>query len=98
MRCLVLLRRLWLKYETKALSLIPPLLLIYIFFQPFNHFAGIRNTAFVLMLVLFLIKTVRGGIDINWKDGTIIMTQAYSYLEILLKLQKMLLTDKRNFF
>lgn len=70
---MVLLRRLWLKYETKALSLIPPLLLIYIFFQPFNHFAGIRNTAFVLMLVLFLIKAVRGGIDINWKDSTVIV-------------------------
>jgi len=63
---------LWLKYEERIYSLIPPLLLIYIFFQPFNHFAGIRNTAFYSMLLLFLIKLARKGIKINWKDTTTI--------------------------
>jgi len=72
---------LWLKYEERIYSLIPPLLLIYIFFQPFNHFAGIRNTAFYAMLLLFLIKIIRRGIKpasegfnwrINWKDSAII--------------------------
>ncbi|MEK7841737.1 MAG: hypothetical protein AAB197_03590, partial [Deltaproteobacteria bacterium] len=72
---------LWLKYEERIYSLIPPLLLIYIFFQPFNHFAGIRNTAFYAMLLLFLIKIIRRGINpasegfnwrINWKDSAMI--------------------------
>ncbi len=71
----------WLKIEDKTYGLIVPLLLIYIFFQPFNHFAGIRNTAFYAMLLLFLIKIIRRGIKpasegfnrrINWKDSAIV--------------------------
>lgn len=82
---------LWLKYEERIYSLIPPLLLIYIFFQPFNHFAGIRNTAFFFMLPLFLIKLGRKGIrhnckgfnsKINWKDST--MTALFILLMAIL--------------
>lgn len=58
--------------EDRLYGFIPPLLLIYIFFQPFNHFAGIKNTAFILMSLLFLIKITRKGINIHWKDSTII--------------------------
>src|SRR3989338_1004377 len=80
-----------LKYEEKIYSLIPPLLLIYIFFQPFNHFAGIRNTAFFFMLPLLLIKLGRKGIghnfkgfnlNINWKDST--MTALFILLMAIL--------------
>ncbi|MBI3753100.1 MAG: O-antigen ligase family protein [Deltaproteobacteria bacterium] len=67
----------WIKTEERLYALIPPLLLIYIFFQPFNHFAGIRNTAFYSMLLFFMIKVARKGgrfvfQGINWKDSTII--------------------------
>lgn len=62
----------WLKIEDKTYGLIVPLLLIYIFFQPFNHFAGIKNTAFYAMLLLFLIKIIRRGVKINWKDSAIV--------------------------
>ena len=86
-----MLQGLWLKYEEKIYSLIPPLLFIYIFFQPFNHFAGIRNTAFFFMLPLFLIKLGRKGIGhackgfnskINWKDST--MTALFILLIVIL--------------
>lgn len=58
--------------EDRLYGFIPPLLLIYIFFQPFNHFAGIKNTAFILMSLLFLIKITKKGINIHWKDSAII--------------------------
>ncbi|MBI5048352.1 MAG: O-antigen ligase family protein [Deltaproteobacteria bacterium] len=67
-----MLQNFWLKYEERVYSLIPRLLLIYIFFQPFNHFASIRNTAFYAMLLLFLIKIIRRGIKVNWKDSAIL--------------------------
>lgn len=67
----------WVKIEEKAYALISPFLLIYIFFQPFNHFAGIRNTAFYSMLLFFVIKLARKGVKplfhkINWQDHTIV--------------------------
>lgn len=63
---------LWLKIEEKIYSLIPPLALIYIFFQPFNHFAGARSISFSLMLLFFLSKITRKGIVVNWRDSTIV--------------------------
>ncbi|MBI3397809.1 MAG: O-antigen ligase family protein [Deltaproteobacteria bacterium] len=67
----------WLKYEERLYALIPPLALIYIFFQPFNHFAGIRNIAFYGMLLFFVIKIARRGAgvvfhEINGKDSAIV--------------------------
>jgi len=44
---------------------------LFLFFQPFNHFAGVRNTAFVLLLLIFLIRLFSRRIRINWHDRTV---------------------------
>lgn len=62
----------WANIEEKIYALIPPLVLIYIFFQPFNHFAGVRSISFSLMLLFFLIKIIRRGIEIDRWDSTIV--------------------------
>jgi len=46
-------------------------LLVFLFFQPFTRFAGVRNTAFVSLLLLFLLKLLNGHIKLDLKDKSI---------------------------
>jgi len=52
-------------------ALIRPLLLVYLFLLPFPHIAAPRNTAFVLMLIAFIIKAARGKARFNFRDRTV---------------------------
>jgi len=56
----------------KAYVLIKPLLLIYIFFLPFTHFSSPRDTAFVILFILFTVKIFHKGLSINFKDKTVL--------------------------
>ncbi|MBI5492916.1 MAG: O-antigen ligase family protein [Deltaproteobacteria bacterium] len=47
-------------------------LLIFIFLQPFSRHATIRDGAFVLMTLAFLIRVARGGFRVNLLDTTVI--------------------------
>ncbi len=52
-------------------GLINVFLCVFLFFQPFKPFTGVRNTAFVLMLLFFALKAAKGGVRINLKDPAI---------------------------
>lgn len=93
-----MLQNFWADMEEKAYGLISPILLIYIFFQPFNHFAGIRNIAFYAMLLLFLTKAIRKGIDINWRDGAVSAFVALLAAILISILFSNYLTDSLNAF
>jgi len=56
----------------KVYILIKPLLLIYIFFLPFTHFSSPRDTAFVILFILFTVKIFHKGLSINFKDKTVL--------------------------
>ncbi len=47
-------------------------LLIFLFFQPFSRYAGIRNTAFVIMLLCFIAKLLNSRINLYIKDKTVL--------------------------
>ncbi len=47
-------------------------LLIFIFLQPFSHYSAVRNGAFILMALTFLIRFMRGGFRVNLIDTTVI--------------------------
>lgn len=51
-------------------GLINIFLCVFLFFQPFRPFTGVRNTAFGLMLLFFVLKAVGGRIKIRLKDTT----------------------------
>lgn len=46
-------------------------LLVFLFFQPFGPFAGVRNTAFVLLCLSFLIKYLAGKVTADLGDNTV---------------------------
>lgn len=52
-------------------GLISVFLAVFLFFQPFNGFAGVRSTAFVLLLAAFAVKAVKRGVRIDFKDWTV---------------------------
>ena len=52
-------------------GLINIFLCVFLFFQPFRPFTGVRNTAFGLMLLFFVLKAVGGKVKIRLKDTTI---------------------------
>ncbi len=64
----------------KIYALIKPLLLIYIFLLPFPHVPAPRDTAFVLMLIIFVIKAVRKDVRVNLRDRTV---QAFCLLFVV---------------
>jgi len=43
----------------------------YLFILPFQRFAGVRNTAFVLMLMLFVSEALRGRVSLFLRDRTV---------------------------
>jgi len=47
------------------------LLSVFLFFQPFAHFAGVRNAAFISLLVIFCIRLLSRRIHIDWRDHTL---------------------------
>ncbi|MBI1912993.1 MAG: O-antigen ligase family protein [Deltaproteobacteria bacterium] len=51
--------------------LTPVFLAIYLFMQPFKQMSGVRNTAFVLVLLIFILKLARKKVSIDFKDRTI---------------------------
>lgn len=53
------------------LRLINIALPIFIFFQPFKQFSGVRNGAFIIILVLFAARLVSGRVRIEMKDRTL---------------------------
>lgn len=52
-------------------GLIKCLLFIFLFLQPFSHVTSIKATAFVLLLLLFIIKSAKKGLVIDYKDRII---------------------------
>ncbi len=56
---------------TDRYRLIHIFLMVYLFFLPFSRFAGIRNTAFVLLFLLLLIRVFNGGLRLDIKDRTV---------------------------
>jgi len=52
--------------------LIKPLLLIYLFTLPFAHFSSPRDTAFVILFILFTVKIFHKGVTINFRDRTVL--------------------------
>ncbi len=64
----------------KIYALIRPLLLVYIFLLPFPHVPAPRDTAFVLMLIIFIVKAIRKDVVINFKDRTL---QAFCLLFVV---------------
>ncbi len=61
----------------KLYTLIKPLLLIYLFLLPFVHLTTPRETAFVSLFIIFAVKLVHKGLEINFRDHTV---QAVSLL------------------
>ncbi|MEK7772954.1 MAG: O-antigen ligase family protein, partial [Deltaproteobacteria bacterium] len=51
--------------------LISVFLMVFLFFQPFKGFAGVRSAAFVLLLAAFIIKAAKRGVRIEFKDWTV---------------------------
>ncbi|MBI5587438.1 MAG: O-antigen ligase family protein [Deltaproteobacteria bacterium] len=47
-------------------------LAVFLFLQPFQKFAGVRSTAFVLLCLAFVVKLVRGGNKTGLKDPSVI--------------------------
>jgi len=64
----------------KIYALIRPLLLIYILLLPFPHVPAPRDTAFVIMLIIFIIKVIRKDARINLRDRTV---QAFCLLFVV---------------
>jgi len=52
-------------------GLIKVFLLIFVFLQPFSHVTSIKESAFVLMLILFGVKSVKRGLRIDYRDRII---------------------------
>ncbi|MFQ5442175.1 MAG: O-antigen ligase family protein [Thermodesulfobacteriota bacterium] len=52
-------------------GIIKILLPVFLFFQPFQHFAGVRNTSFILLLLIFLIRLFSGRTRIDFRDRTV---------------------------
>jgi len=52
-------------------GLVQVFLLIFVFVQPLIHVTSIRETAFVAMLVLFIVKSLKKGIVIDFRDRII---------------------------
>lgn len=48
------------------------LLSVFLFLQPFHKFSGVRNAAFVLLLLALLVKLARRGLKFDFKDLTVI--------------------------
>lgn len=46
-------------------------LLIFLFLQPFSHVTSIKETAFVLLLLVFIIKSAKKGLTIDYGDKII---------------------------
>jgi O-antigen ligase len=53
------------------------MLLVYLFFLPFSRFSGVRNTAFILLFLLFIFRLVKGRVRIDIRDRTV---QAFGVL------------------
>ncbi|MBI5902484.1 MAG: O-antigen ligase family protein [Deltaproteobacteria bacterium] len=53
-------------------GLISVFLSVFLFFQPFQKFAGVRSTAFVLLLAAFAVKAAKRGLRIGFSDWTVI--------------------------
>lgn len=51
--------------------LVKAFLLIFIFLQPFGGLTSVRETAFVAMCVLFVIRAIAGNVKIDFKDSTV---------------------------
>lgn len=50
--------------------LVPVFLFIFLFFQGFREFTGVRNTAFVLMCLAFAVRWAAGKAKVNLSDKT----------------------------
>ncbi|MEK6790176.1 MAG: O-antigen ligase family protein [Deltaproteobacteria bacterium] len=52
-------------------ALVRAFLLVYLFLQPFERFTSVREIAFVLMLLFFVVRLTLGGVKLPFADWTV---------------------------
>ena len=55
-----------------GLGLTTVFLSVFLFFQPFRGLSGVRNTAFVLLCLVFAVKLARGSVRVGTRDATVL--------------------------